>query len=53
DAATTRAHVARIEATLGEVLTRADACHRQTQDIAEDLARELLGRGVHARAHAA
>ncbi|MEQ8264069.1 Glu/Leu/Phe/Val dehydrogenase dimerization domain-containing protein [Pseudohaliea sp.] len=53
DAATTRAHVARIEATLGEVLTRADACHRQTQDIAEDLARELLGRGVHARARAA
>jgi len=53
DAATTRAHVARIEANLGEVLTRADACHRQTQDIAEDLAREVLGRGVHARARAA
>ncbi len=53
DAEATRAHVARIEATLGEVLARADACHRQTQDIAEDLARELLGRGVHARAHAA
>ena len=53
DAATTRAHVARIETTLGELLTRADACHRQTQDIAEDLARERLGRGVHARARAA
>ncbi|HKK22142.1 MAG TPA: Glu/Leu/Phe/Val dehydrogenase dimerization domain-containing protein [Pseudohaliea sp.] len=50
DAATTREHVARIEATLGEVLKRADAGHRQTQDIAEDLAREMLGRGVHARA---
>lgn len=40
-----RAHVARIESSLAEVLRRADACHRPTQDIAEGLAREYIRAG--------
>ena len=37
-----RAHIQRIEATLSEVLRRADECHLQTQEIAEQLAEEIL-----------
>jgi len=37
-----RSHIQRIEATLGEVLRRADECHLQTRVIAEQLAEEIL-----------
>jgi leucine dehydrogenase len=40
--ATKRGHIQRIETTLGEVLRRADECHRQTRVIAEQLAEEIL-----------
>jgi leucine dehydrogenase len=39
-----RAHIARIEASLAEVLRRADECHRPTGAIAEELAEEYLRR---------
>lgn len=39
-----RAHIERIAGTLGEVLRRADACHRPTELIAESLAQEYLHR---------
>lgn len=39
-----QAHIARIEQTLSEVLLRADESHRQTNDIAEELARDIIAR---------
>ena len=42
-----RAHIQRIEQTLSEVLSRADESHRRTNDIAEDLARDIIARAGH------
>ncbi|MBT4521564.1 MAG: Glu/Leu/Phe/Val dehydrogenase [Halieaceae bacterium] len=43
-----RAHIERIEQTLGEVLRRADSGHRQTQVVAEELAREYMQAAIDA-----
>jgi leucine dehydrogenase len=50
DPATTRAHIARIEGTLADVLARADASQGQTEIIAEALAQEVLARRAERRA---
>ena len=42
-----QAHIQRIEQTLSEVLSRADESHRRTNDIAEDLARDIIARAGH------
>ncbi len=48
-----RGHIQRIEATLSEVLRRADECHLQTRVIAEQLAEEILREAPVKTAHLA
>ena len=43
-------HIQRIEQTLSEVLSRADESHRRTNDIAEELARDIIARAAHSLA---